>query len=221
MNKIINYLNSKLNFLIKILNKYKYTKIIVDIIIDWKIPYFNLIRKYLVYISFFTIIIFFKPKMYKDFWEWAMNLLLIILFISPLAKIFPKFKILNKLLILRRPVWIIIWSFVFAHIIWFIILNNVEIINFLKEEIINYKNQLFWWIWATIFMLFPFITSNNLSQKILKNKWKIIQSLTYLFFIFWSIHIFLIKWHIGKILIIFIWFILKFLARKKLVIFIN
>jgi len=218
MNKIINYINSKLDILIKILNKNKYTKIIVDILIDWKIPYFNLIKKYLVYISIVSIIIFIEPKMYKDFWEWAMNLLLIILFISPASKIFPKFKFLNKLLILRRPVWIIIWFFVLAHTIWFFILKNVDIINFLQNEIINYKNQLFWWIWWTIFMLFPFITSNNLSQKILKNKWKIFQQLTYFFFIFWSIHIFLIKWHIGKIVIIFIWLVLKFLAHKKVVI---
>ena len=193
-------------------------KILQNILINWKVPYFNIIKKYLVYISLISLLIFINPKMYKDFWEWWMNLLLMILFISPLYKIFPKFKILSKILILRRQIWIIIWFFILSHLVWYILLNNVNILELLKNNIINYNSYLFWWIWWTIFMIFPFITSNNLSQKILKNKWKIIQQFTYLFFIFGSIHIFLIKGHIWKIIIIFVWLILKFLAHKRLVI---
>ncbi len=211
-------LNKTFDNLINILEKNRYWKILIDIIINWKVPYFNFTKKYLVYISIISLIIFISPKMYKDFWEWGMNLLLTILFISPLYKIFPKFKILTKILILRRAIWIIIWFFILAHIIWYILINNINFFTLIEKEILNYKNQLFWWLWWTIFMILPFITSNNLSQKILKNKWKIIQQLTYLFFIFWSIHIFLIKGHIWKILIIFVWLTLKFIAYKKVVI---
>jgi len=214
----MNLINSKINSLIKVLNKNKYSKILIDILVDWKIPYFNFIKKYLIYISLFSLIIFIDPKLSKDFWENWINLLLIILFISPLSKIIPKFKILDKFLILRRPIWIIIWSFILAHLIWFIILNNIDIIFFLKKNYLDYQNQFFWWIWWTIFMFLPFITSNNLSQKILKNKWKMIQQLTYFFFIFWSIHIFLTKWDFSYLLLIFIWLLLKFLAYKKIVI---
>ncbi len=207
-----------INNLIKEIEKNKYWKIIIDIIINWNIPYLMFIRKYLVFISLYSLIIFFNPRIFKDLWELWMNLLIIILFLSPLSKLFPKFKILNKLLILKRPVWIIIWSFIIAHIIWFLMINHINIIKFISTEIFNYKNQLFWWLWWAIFMLLPLITSNNLSQKILKNKWKILQQFTYLFFIFWSIHVFLIKWHPWKILIIFIWMILKYLAYKKVII---
>ncbi len=211
-------LNKIFNNFIKKIEKNKYSNILVELLINWKIPYFEIIKKYLAYISILSLIIFVNPETYENFWEWGMNLLLIILFTSPLFKIFPKFKILAKILLLRRQIWIIIWAFIFAHIIWYILINNINLFNLISQEITNYKNYIFWWLWWIIFMIFPLITSNNLSQKILKNKWIMIQQFTYLFFIFWSMHIFLVENEIWAILIIFLWIILKILAYKKLVI---
>jgi DMSO/TMAO reductase YedYZ heme-binding membrane subunit len=206
------------NDLINTLNKYKYTKIIIDILINWNIPYFNLLKKYLILISLFWIIIFIYPNLYKDFWEYAYNLLITILLISPLSKIIPIFKILNKILILRRSIWIIIWFFLISHLIWFFITHDISIIKFISIHIFNIWWFYFWWLWWTIFAFFPFITSNTISQKILKKKWKLFQYWTYIFFIFSVLHVYTLKWHISELLIIIIWLILKVLAYKKVVI---
>ena len=204
--------------IIKVLEKHKIWKILVDIIINWKIPFFEFIKKYLVYISLFSLSIFLYPKLFKEFWEYSFDLLIFILIFSPLSKILPRIQILNKILILRRSIWIIIWSFLIAHFIWYILVNNINIFSFLKDNIFNYYSFLFWWIWWFIFMLFPFLTSNNLSQKILKRKWIIFQKMTHWFFVFWVIHIYFLKWEIEELFILFLWIILKILATKKIVI---
>jgi DMSO/TMAO reductase YedYZ heme-binding membrane subunit len=214
----MNLINQKLNILIKKLNKNKYWKILIDIIINWNIPFFSLIKKYLVYISILWLIIFINPTLWKNFWEYSYDLLIIILLTSPISKIFPKFKILNKILILRRPIWIIIWSFLIAHLVWFLLVNNINIIDFLSKEILNYKSFLFWWIWGFIFMLFPLITSNNLSQKILKNKWKIFQKMTHWFFVFSVLHIYIRSWEFEDLIPLILWVILKIIVFKKVVI---
>jgi len=214
----MNIIQDNFEKILKIAHKNKYSKILVDIIINWKIPFFEFIQKYLVYISLFSLIIFLYPKFFKDFWEYSFNLLIFILIISPLSKILPRIKILNKILILRRQIWIIIWSFLFAHFIWYILQNNIDILNFLKQNIFNYSNFLFWWIWWFIFMLFTFLTSNNLSQKILKRKWIIFQKMTHWFFVFWILHIYFSKWEIEELFILFLWIILKIIAHKKIVI---
>jgi len=214
----MNILNKNLDKLIEILNKYKYSKIFVNIIINWDIPYFNLIKKYLVFISIFSLMIFFNPNAYKEFWEKSYNFLILILLISPIVKIFPKFKILNKILLLRRPIWIIIWFFLLAHLIWFFLTHNVWVLEFINNEIFNFWSLYFWWLWWTIFAIFPFITSNTFSQKLLKRKWKLFQYWTYLFFIFTVLHVYTLKWEIEELWVLFIWIILKIIAYKKVVI---
>jgi DMSO/TMAO reductase YedYZ heme-binding membrane subunit len=214
----MNLINEKLDNLIEILNKNKYSKILIDVFINWNIPFFNLIKKYLVFISILWLIIFINPKLFKDFWEYSYNLLIFILLISPISKIFPKFKILNKILILRREIWIIIWFFLLAHLIWFFLTNNIWVIEFIKSEIFNFWDLYFWWLWWTIFAIFPFITSNNLSQKILKRKWKLFQYATYLFFIFTVFHVYTLKWEIEELWVLFIWIILKIIEFKKVII---
>ncbi len=215
----MNQINEFFNKLIKLSEKNKYTKyLLIDIIIDWNIPYFQFIKRYLIYISLIWFTIFIYPKSFKDFWEYSYNLLIFILLISPLFKIFPKIKILSKIILLRREIWIIIWNFLIAHIIWFFIKNNINVFDFLNKKIFNLWSFYFWWIWWTIFMFFPFITSNNISQKILKSKWKYIQKLTYLFFIFSVLHVYTLKWDISELLIIILWIFLKILVHKKVVI---
>ena len=214
----MNIIQDNFEKILKIANKNKYSKILVKIIIDWKIPFFQLIKKYLVYVSIFSLVIFLYPKFFKDFWEYSFNLLIFILIISPLSKIFPRIKIFNKILILRRQIWIIIWSFLFAHFIWYILQNNIEIIKFLKQNLLNYSSFLFFGIWWFLFMLFPFLTSNNLSQKILKRKWIIFQKMTHWFFVFWILHIYFLKWDFSYILLLILWIILKILTTKKIVI---
>ncbi len=210
--------NKYCNKIEKSLKTNKYQKLILDIIVDWKVPYFNIIQKYLIFLSILWLLIFIYPKLYKDFWEYSYNLLIFILIISPLSKIFPKFKIFNKILILRRQIWIIIWFFLIAHLTWFFITHNIWILEFIKNEIFNFKSFYFWWLWWTIFAIFPFITSNNISQKFLKWKWKFFQYWTYLFFIFSTFHIYTIKSEFEELWILFIWIILKILVYKRVVI---
>lgn len=178
----------------------------------------NFLKQYLVFLSFVSILIFFYPEDFRTFWEYSWYLLTFVLIISPLSKLFPKILLFKKILLIRRSIWIIIWSLLIAHLVWFILVNNITISTFDYSKILDYNSFLFWWIWWFIFMLFPFLTSNTLSQKILKNKWKILQRFSYLFFIFWSIHIFFITWDLLNIIFLIVWIILKILAYKKVII---
>ena len=77
---------------------------VYKVIFDGYIPYFDFVKKYVVYVSLASLMIFIDPSLFKDFAEIAWKLLIIILFISPLARLFPKIKLFSKLLILRRPI---------------------------------------------------------------------------------------------------------------------
>ncbi len=196
-------------------------KRILNIVLEWKIPYFSFLQKYLWYLALGAFSIFLIPWEFKEFWKYAFSGLIFILFLSPLSKIFPRIKILTKLMVLRKQFWIIVWALVFAHFVWFMQVNNIQIPQLISENINpleNYTNFKFWWILWVIAMLFPFLTSNNFSIKLLKKKWKYLQYFSYLFFIFTILHLYFRKWEIEEFLPLIIWIILKILVWRKVVI---
>jgi DMSO/TMAO reductase YedYZ heme-binding membrane subunit len=104
--------------------------------------------------------------------------------IRPLADLFPKYKPLRQLCILRR---------------WFWILSAMVIVTLLFDKWIGSSNSFYAffslsaWSWgyplvarlSEITALILLCTSNNFSQKKLKKNWKRIQRTSYIYFVSW------------------------------------
>lgn len=192
---------------------------IKKIIFEGYIPYFEILKKILLLSSFSFFLVFFIPWEFGEFWEMWWDILIIVMFCRPLADIFPRLGILRKLVILRKELWILCGVLILAHGIWYFLSLEIPFSSLLNPNMWNPKNFLFWWLIWIIVMIPPLITSNKFSMKILKKSWKKIQKLSYLFFIFWAIHIALVDPE-EKISMIFLSLLLALvwiLAYKKIV----
>lgn len=106
--------------------------------------------------------------------------------IRPLADLFPKYRFLRQLCMLRRG---------------FGILSAMIIVTMLFDKWIWNPGSFFafftltWWSWgypliarlSEITALILLFTSNNISQKLLKKNWKRVQTTSYIYFISWGI----------------------------------
>lgn len=165
--------------------------------IEWNIKYLGIFQWFFILLGLATIpLIKFWPTWYYTFsWDiawWSVTLLMII---RPFADLFPKYLILRRVVILRK---------------WLGILSSAIILSHLYLNYSMYA-QNFWmtigqyfapyltvakWQWMNIFArlseitaLLLFITSNNISQKLLWVWWKRIQKLTYVYFVAAGIYI--------------------------------
>ncbi|NCU41746.1 MAG: hypothetical protein EOM19_03420 [Candidatus Moranbacteria bacterium] len=122
----------------------------------------------------------------------AWMLLIIILYSRPLADIF-RSRWLFILLRYRRQLGIASGVFAILHIglyIW----GNEYFFSYLSEpSFLEWNNFILWGILAFIVLLFPFLTSNTFSQRILKRRWKTLQNFSYLAFVFVGMHTWLVK----------------------------
>ena len=123
-------------------------------------------------------------------WTWLYALswyaVVFVMAIRPLADLFPKYRFLRQLCILRRSFWI---------------LSAMVIVTFLLDKWIGNPGSflafftLSAWSWgypliarlSELTALILLCTSNNISQKILKKNWKRIQRTSYIYFISWWI----------------------------------
>ena len=186
------------------------------LIFDGKLPYFLVIKKYLAYVSIFSLYVIIDPSTAEEFWEFGWNILIVILFSRPIASILPKLGILKKVVALRKELWIICGCFILAHGAWYA-LDDFGIIYAVLNDIFDYTSYLFWGLWWTIIMLPLLLTSNIYSVKLLWKYWKMLHKLTYGFFIFGAIHIDLIEGEIWHSLLIALLIILSVLSYKKVV----
>lgn len=176
----------------------------------------NLILWYLS-VWWLSVIIF--PKIYNLFWKIAWILLIIIVFSRPLFGIFPRIKILKKIVCIRKWIGILCWSAALAHSIWYFIFHDIAISNLFIDGFYRSVNNLLWWgIWAMIFMIPPLVTSNCFSMCKLWNRRKLVQSFTYLSFIATAIHVYFVKREIWILLLLWIYIIIYILAFKNIVI---
>jgi len=192
------------------------------IFIKWQIPYFNFFKNFLLifwlsipFLYFFSADLWFSKY---SLWDLSWYSVLILMSIRPLWDLFPKIEFFWKILPLRKELWIIS-----AMVICTVLLEK-----FLWNPGIFFQNyfsmqKFFHWIksflsrMSEITWIILLLTSNNLSQKILKWFWKPIQRLSYLYFFSWWIYIFMI-WKTHAIYwMIFVWIItiLAFLKNRK------
>lgn len=170
--------------------------------------YIWFIKTLLISLSLISLIVWFYPfETYKDFWNISWILLLIVMFMRPLRDIFPKCKMITFLLKFRRELWILVWVFWIAHVVWFIQINEYTHFYDLFFDQYNWKYQFykFWWMLAFIVSIPLLFTSNWFFTHLLWKYWKTLQRLSYFMFITVAVHIFLIKWELLPLLFVWIW----------------
>jgi DMSO/TMAO reductase YedYZ heme-binding membrane subunit len=107
----------------------------------------------------------------------------LVMAIRPLADIFPEFPILRKLVLFRKGVGIlsasIIVGFMFEKII---APGSTYLASIFSADYYSFNNYAIFAHLGDLSGFILLITSNKLSQKILKNNWKRIQRLSYVYF---------------------------------------
>jgi sulfoxide reductase heme-binding subunit YedZ len=148
-----------------------------------QINWFLLIFAHLILIGLFF------PAKAADFGEMAINLLLVILFMSPIAHI-TKSKLLMYLLKFRRPLGIAMGYAALVHALG-IVTNKL----FIQYVFIDNWPEAFLSSWqlvtgavAIILVLPLLLTANKLAVKILSKNWKKLHRLVYLVFVAAAIH---------------------------------
>ena len=166
---------------------------------------------------YFLSIELFPNNELKTLWFLAYCYIIFALLITPIAKIFLKFKSIKKYLYIikfRRAIWILAWFFSLLHLMDFE--ENIRTYwsgsysqeksysTFLFDEIfswwgvdviwMNFYGFWLWMIWIIITIIL-LIISNDLSSKIIWAKiWKNIQKLVYPLFILLVLHIYFVWW---------------------------
>ena len=176
----------------------------------------NIIRKVLLVLNLIGLIVLFDSRMFSGLWNLSWILLLIIVYSRPLSNIFKKIVFLKKIVSIRKELWILCATLWIAHAIWFF-LNTNNISWILDSFYWNVNNAFWYWMYALIISIPLLLTSNIYSMKLLGRNWKRIQRLTYLFFLFITIHIVLIKPHesLLPIILLIIWAIIWIIAYIK------
>ena len=81
----------------------KIKKLLFEIIFLGEIPFLFFLKKILIFIPLFIFgSIFFLKDEFKNFGEMGLGLLVVILILRPLSQILPEFKIIQKIVTLRK-----------------------------------------------------------------------------------------------------------------------
>ncbi len=138
---------------------------------------------------------FLFPEMRKDFGELAANLLIVILFISPLSKIF-RMRLLLQLMMLRRELGIMMGYLATVHGVGYLIdpdWYTFIVTPMFTGDIWGEDPRYTFGLLAYALTLPLLLTSNALAQKYMGAKWKLLHRTVYLMFAFAIIHRFLMK----------------------------
>ncbi|MFT7184367.1 MAG: sulfoxide reductase heme-binding subunit YedZ [Oceanicoccus sp.] len=166
-------------------------KLIKEIVLDGKIPYLMTMKKIALWLAWLTpLSVFFIPHEYKEFAETGWVVLVAVMIIRPLVSIFPDFKILRSLFLLRKEFGIFAGMMIMAHFAGFLITKQVSIVDiFTQSTYWQIDSYYFWGILGVLALIPVLLTSNKTTRLFLKRKWKSIQRLVYPLFIFGGIHI--------------------------------
>lgn len=157
-------------------------------------------------IPFFSFLVLYDSSLYVLFWKIAYYILLIIMFSRPLRDIFPKLlKFLNKIVLIRKELWIIVWTFAIAHWIWFFIDTDSWVSMIIQWSFWTIDSFLVWWVVAFFVSIPLLFTSNKFSLIKLWKYWKKLQYLAYVMFITTILHIYLIWWKSLIFWLVLIW----------------
>lgn len=166
-----------------------------DWVSDFLVKHIFAVKRTLLVLAHLSLFGFLFPEMRKDFGELAANLLIVILFMSPLSKIF-RMRLLIQLMMLRRELGIMMGYLATVHGVGYLI--DPDWADFIIQPMLAGN---FWGddprytfgILAYALTLPLLLTSNALSQRFLGTKWKLLHQSVYLMFAIAIIHRFLVR----------------------------
>lgn len=166
-----------------------------DTVSDFLVKHVFSVKKGILILAHLSLFGFFFPELRKDFGEAAANLLIFILFLSPLSKIF-RMRVLLQLMTLRRELGIMMGYLATVHGVgylidpdWFeYIILPMLVGNFWGDD-----PRYVFGIFAYALTLPLLFTSNALSQRLLGPKWKLLHRTVYIMFAFAILHRFVVK----------------------------
>jgi NAD(P)H-flavin reductase/ferredoxin len=216
-----------------------------SIFFEWQIPGVELFQKILIYLSILGLPIFYFLWLRynflvaeiwgKNMYDWLFMLtwfaVIPVMFIRPLADIFPKLKILRRLVVLRKSFWIFSASIIVTMLVAKWIQNPQSFLDFVTLASwsgwrdftsLNFAN-IIEWIWghsltarlSELTALILLATSNTFSQKTLWIWWKRIQRSSYIYFysgpfIALQYSSSVLEYYIPMILLPVVWFLARF-----------
>ncbi len=162
-----------------------------DLVASWFAQHFRSIKIGLLLIAHLSLFGFFFPELRKSFGELAGNLLIGILFISPISKIF-RVRFFLQIMSIRRELGILMAYMATVHAVgylsdpaWF----QWEILPQYGE----WQSGYMFGILAYTLTLPLLLTSNTLAQKYLGGiRWKMLHRIVYVMFVFAILHRFFI-----------------------------
>lgn len=153
------------------------------------------IKRIILVLAHLSLFGFLFPELRKDFGELAANLLIALLFLSPLSKIF-RMRLLIQGMMLRREIGIMMAYLATVHGIGYLIDPDWAefILQPLREgNVLGSDPRYLFGLVAYLLTLPLLITSNALSQKLMGAKWKLLHRAVYLMFVFAILHRFTIR----------------------------
>ncbi len=154
------------------------------------------IKMSLLLIAHLSLLGFFFPEMRREFGELSANLLIIILFIGPLAKIF-RIRLLALLLGLRRELGILMGYLATVHGLGYVLdpqWFSFVIASHWSDDVFGINRAILFGMLAYVLMLPLLLTSNTLMTRLLGGvRWKRLHRLVYALFFAAIAHRFLIK----------------------------
>lgn len=153
------------------------------------------VKKGILILAHLSLFGFFFPELRKEFGELAANLLIAILFLSPLSKIF-RMRLLLQGMMLRRELGIMMGYLATVHGIGYLIDPDwfeYIVVPILAGNFWGEDPRYIFGILAYGLTLPLLFTSNALSQRLLGPKWKLLHRTVYLMFVFAILHRFIVK----------------------------
>ncbi len=162
---------------------------------DFLVKHVFTVKRGILIVAHLSLLGFFFPEVRKDFGSLAANLLIVILFISPLSKIF-RMRLLLQLMMLRRELGITMGYLATVHGVGYLLDPDwfeFIVAPMLAGNIWGEDPRYIFGILAYMLTLPLLLTSNVLAQRFLGTKWKLLHRTVYGMFALAIIHRFLAK----------------------------
>lgn len=189
-----------------------------DTVSNFLAAHFFRIKTALLVLAHLTLFGFFFPDLRSDFGEAGGNLLIVILFLSPLSKIF-RIRLLQQLMGLRRELGILFGYLVTVHGVGYLIDPSFHVVlgQYLPWEPLSLEAPFIFGLLAYLLTLPLLFTSNNLANRLLGGRnWKLLHRTIYLMALMAVLHRFMMKGMTDWALIQMIFLIAMYVLAKLL-----
>ena len=158
-----------------------------DVVCDFIAGHFMLLKKVILSVAFLSLFGAFYPSVFRQYGELAGNLLIFLLFLSPLSKIF-RMRILLQLMGFRRELGILMGYLALVHGLGFLIqFGDFSLLIPPSDPVL--ANIFLPFGLMGLFLILPLLlTSNSISVKFFGIFWKKIHYLVYPAFFFIVLH---------------------------------